>query len=87
MGTGTHVGLLADLVSSAMNCHVSGYDQSATLVERQVIEWLAEMLGFPEGTSGLLVSGGTAANPVGCCDRSKQPAGNRHPQRRAYIRQ
>jgi glutamate/tyrosine decarboxylase-like PLP-dependent enzyme len=65
MGTGTHVGLLADLVASAMNCHVSGYDQGATLVERQVIEWLAEMFGFPEGTSGLLVSGGTAANLIG----------------------
>jgi len=65
LGTGTHVGLLADLIASAMNCHVSGYDQAATLVERQVIEWLAEMFGFPKGTSGLLVSGGTAANLLG----------------------
>src|ERR1700691_5261870 len=31
MGTGTAVGLLSDLLGSAMNCHVSGYDQAATL--------------------------------------------------------
>ena len=65
MGTGTAAGLLADLLGSAMNCHVSGYDQSATLVERQVIAWLAEMLEYPKDSSGLLVSGGTMANLVG----------------------
>lgn len=65
MGNGTAVGLLSDLLSSAMNCHVSGYDQAATLVERQVIEWLAEMMDYPPGASGVLVSGGTVANLLG----------------------
>ena len=65
MGNGTPVGLLSDLLTSAMNCHVSGYDQAATLVERQVIAWLAEMLDFPSTASGLLVSGGTVANLIG----------------------
>ena len=65
MGNGTPVGMLADLLGSAMNCHVSGYDQAATLVERQVIGWLAEMLGYPTNASGLLVSGGTVANLIG----------------------
>jgi glutamate/tyrosine decarboxylase-like PLP-dependent enzyme len=65
MGTGTTVGMLADLLASAMNCHVSGYDQAATLVERQVISWLAEILDFPTNSSGLLVSGGTVANLIG----------------------
>lgn len=65
MGGGTLAGLLADLLASAMNCHVSGYDQSATLVEKQVISWLAEMLELPSHASGLLVSGGTVANFLG----------------------
>jgi glutamate/tyrosine decarboxylase-like PLP-dependent enzyme len=65
MGNGTPVGVLADLLTSAMNCHVSGYDQAASLMEKQVIAWLAELLDFPPGTSGLLVSGGTAANLIG----------------------
>ena len=65
MGNGTPVGMLADLLGGGMNCHVSGYDQSATLVEKQVLGWLAELMGFPVEASGLLVSGGTAANLLG----------------------
>jgi aromatic-L-amino-acid decarboxylase len=65
MGTGTPVGVLADLLMSTINCHVSGYDQAATLVEKQVLGWLAEMIDFPANSSGLLVSGGTAANLLG----------------------
>lgn len=65
MGTGTPVGVLADLLMSTMNCHVSGYDQAATLVENQVLAWLAEMMDFPATSSGLLVSGGTAADLLG----------------------
>lgn len=65
MGSGTPVGMIADLAASAMNCHVSGYDQAATLVERQVVRWLAEMLDYPRDASGLLVSGGTVANLIG----------------------
>lgn len=65
MGNGTAAGLIADLVGSAMNCHVSGYDQAATLVERQVLRWLATLLDYPVEASGLLVSGGTAANLIG----------------------
>lgn len=75
MGTGTAVGLLADLLGSAMNCHVSGYDQAASLVEHQVIEWLREMLDFPQGTSGLLVSGGTVANLIGVAAARNSLAG------------
>ena len=75
MGNGTPVGMLADLLGSAMNCHVSGYDQAATLVERQVIGWLAEMLDYPANASGLLVSGGTVANLIGIATARNQLAG------------
>jgi len=65
MANGTVEGLLADLLSSTMNCHVAGYDQAALHVERQIIEWLRAAMGFPETASGLLVSGGTVANLTG----------------------
>jgi aromatic-L-amino-acid decarboxylase len=65
MGTGTPLAMLADMLASGMNPHLAGYDQSPTLVERQVIRWMAELLGFPAESSGLLVSGGTVANLVG----------------------
>jgi len=65
MGTGTPLAMLADMLASGMNPHLAGYDQSPALVERQVIRWMAELLGFPAESSGLLVSGGTVANLVG----------------------
>lgn len=65
MGNGTPVGMLADLLGGAMNCHVSGYDQAAALVEKQVLRWLAELVDFPAECTGLLVSGGTVANLLG----------------------
>jgi aromatic-L-amino-acid/L-tryptophan decarboxylase len=65
MGTGTPLAMLADMLASGMNPHLAGYDQSPALVERQVIRWMAELLGFPAESSGLLVSGGSVANLVG----------------------
>jgi len=65
MGTGTPVAMLADMLASGMNPHLAGYDQSASLVEHQVVSWMAELLGFPPDASGLLVSGGSMANLVG----------------------
>jgi len=77
MGTGTPVGLLADLMASTLNCHVSGYDQGASLVEHQVLEWLTELMDFPKGSSGLLVSGGTVANLVGVTVARNHATGQR----------
>jgi glutamate/tyrosine decarboxylase-like PLP-dependent enzyme len=65
MGTGTPIGMLADMLISGMNAHGAGYDQSAPVVERQVIAWIAELLGFPKQTSGLLVSGASVGNLIG----------------------
>jgi glutamate/tyrosine decarboxylase-like PLP-dependent enzyme len=62
MGTGTATGMLAEMLAAGMNAHVAGYDQAASLVERQVLAWLRELMGFPPDASGVLVSGGTEAN-------------------------
>ena len=75
MGTGTTTGTLAELLTAAMNAHVAGYDQSAALVERQVLGWLKTLMGFPAGASGVLVSGGTAANLNGLLAARQAMAG------------
>jgi len=62
MGTGTPPGMLAEMLAAGMNAHLAGFDQSASLIEKQVLKWLKSLMGFPEAASGLLVSGGTAAN-------------------------
>lgn len=65
MGNGTAEGMLAEMLAAGMNPNVGGFDDSATLVEEQVIAWMAELMGMPATTSGLLTTGGTMANLIG----------------------
>jgi aromatic-L-amino-acid decarboxylase len=65
MGSGTFMGALGDFFCSLMNPNVGGGNHVAPLVEKQVIEWMREMVGFPKGSSGLLTSGGSMGNLVG----------------------
>lgn len=62
MGTGTPTAALAEMLAATMNAHLAGYDQSPAIVERQVIDWMKALMGFPAEASGVLVSGGTEAN-------------------------
>jgi aromatic-L-amino-acid decarboxylase len=65
-GTGTVLGTFAELLAGSMNTNTGGGDHhSANHVEKQVIDWFKEMLGFPSSASGLLTSGCSAANLIG----------------------
>jgi glutamate/tyrosine decarboxylase-like PLP-dependent enzyme len=64
IGTGTPLAMLADMLASGMNPQAAGVQEGARHVEERVIAWLAEVMGFPAGSSGLLVSGGSMANLV-----------------------
>lgn len=61
-GNGFPFAMMAELLASEMNAHLAGYDQAPAMVERQVVEWMRQIMGFPEGASGLLLSGGSMAN-------------------------
>jgi glutamate/tyrosine decarboxylase-like PLP-dependent enzyme len=62
--TADPVGTLADYLASAMNPNCWGGDHAAVHVEHRVIRWLADILGLPAGTEGILASGGSMANFV-----------------------
>lgn len=64
-GTGTPLAMMADMLASALNPHMAGFNQAPALVEHQVLAWLTELMGFPAQSSGLLVTGGTMANLTG----------------------
>jgi glutamate/tyrosine decarboxylase-like PLP-dependent enzyme len=55
------MGVFADALAAAMNLSCAGGNHGAIYVEREVIQWLREMLGFPASAMGLLVSGGSMA--------------------------
>jgi aromatic-L-amino-acid decarboxylase len=56
------IGALAEALAAAMNPSCAGGNHAAIYVERQVLNWFKEMLGFPADSMGLLVSGGSMAS-------------------------
>ena len=60
------IGILGDLVASAVNPNVGAWPLSpaASEIEAQTIRWIAEFIGYPTDCGGLLVSGGNMANFV-----------------------
>lgn len=60
------IGMLADLLASAVNPNVGGWllSPAASEVEGQTVRWIAELIGYPPDCGGLLVSGGNMANFV-----------------------
>lgn len=75
MTNGSTTSMLADMLASGLNPHLAGYEQSASFLEKQVIKWLAELVGFPKESGGLLVSGGTMANMNGLAVARNEMAG------------
>jgi glutamate/tyrosine decarboxylase-like PLP-dependent enzyme len=58
-------GVLASLAAAAMNPSVVSGDHADVHLERAVVRWLAELVGFPHAPgAGLLTSGGSAATIV-----------------------
>jgi glutamate/tyrosine decarboxylase-like PLP-dependent enzyme len=66
LGTGTVTGALAEWLAAMMNTNTGGGDHhSANHVEKQVIDWFIEIMGFPAAAGGVLTSGCSAANLIG----------------------
>jgi glutamate/tyrosine decarboxylase-like PLP-dependent enzyme len=59
------MGVFAEALAAAMNPSCAGGNHAAIYVERQVLNWFRDILGFPEASMGLLVSGGSMATMTG----------------------
>ena len=58
---------IADLVISTLNQSTAVWEMSpiGTVIEQEVIRWLADRVGYPATSLGTAVSGGSAANLTG----------------------
>lgn len=65
VGSGSPFGMLSEMATAAMNTNASFGEQSAIYIERQVVEWFRQLFGYPESSSGILMSGGSMANLIG----------------------
>jgi glutamate/tyrosine decarboxylase-like PLP-dependent enzyme len=77
---------LAELVTAAANQHCAIWKQSAgaAQVELEVIDWFRTWLGMPDGTAGVLVSGGSAANMTALLV-ARETAGGPSPSTVMYV--
>ena len=66
-GAGTVPGAAADLLAAAVNQNLGGWRlaPAATEIELHLTRWFAEQFGLPEGSGGIMVSGGAMACFVG----------------------
>ena len=63
-GSGTPFGLLPAMMDAAMNANCGGRDHVGLRVERELINWVARLFGFPDDASGLVVTGTSMATIV-----------------------
>jgi len=61
-GGGTAVGMLAEMLAAGLNANLGGRDHVPIEVERQIVEWTRAMFDFPQGASGIFVTGTSMAN-------------------------
>jgi glutamate/tyrosine decarboxylase-like PLP-dependent enzyme len=61
------IGALADLIASTLNQNIGAYSigPSGVALERRVLRWLNDLVGFGAEASGNLTSGGMMANFIG----------------------
>jgi aromatic-L-amino-acid decarboxylase len=63
-GSGAMIGILAEALAACTNTNAGAWKlgPAATEIERQCLRWIADFIGYPTDTGGVLVSGGTMAN-------------------------
>ena len=64
MGTGSPLGVLAEMLAAGMNSSGPSYF-SPFHIEQQVLQWLKEIMDYPSEASGVFVSGASVANLTG----------------------
>ncbi len=65
MGSSNYTGAMGDFLAAIQGSNLGGGNHAGALMDRQVVEWFKQMIGFPASASGTLVSGGSMANIIG----------------------
>jgi aromatic-L-amino-acid/L-tryptophan decarboxylase len=75
-GSGNHAAVLGELLASAVNqiCSRRHFSPAASEVEREVIRWIAQFIGYAPEAGGALLSGGSIGNLAGLAVARSQKA-------------
>jgi glutamate/tyrosine decarboxylase-like PLP-dependent enzyme len=64
-GTGSPMGMMAALLGAGINSVPGNFDDAASRVEAQLVDWMKSLMGFPGSAGGIVTSGGSEANILG----------------------
>ena len=81
---------IADLVISALNQSTAVWEMSpiGTVIEQEIVRWLADRAGLPAESAGTAVSGGSAANLTGLlAARARSNSAHRRSRERPGARE
>ena len=86
-GAGTWPAALGDLIAAATNIDTGSWRESAgpSQLELTVLDWFREWIGYPDGSAGVLVSGGSAANLTAIACAREALVGPMSPRIVAYV--
>ncbi len=59
---GTIVGVLAEMLAASLNANCGGRDHAPLAVEKQIVGWMRDLMGFPSSANGVFVTGSSIAN-------------------------
>lgn len=67
MAGGNQVSIVAEQLATTVNQNVGKWHLAPSMdeIEKRVVQWAAEMIGYGEKVGGVMVSGGSAANLAG----------------------
>jgi aromatic-L-amino-acid decarboxylase len=73
----TPIGAYADLVASALNANITCWRSgpAGTEIEKMVVAWLGELIGYDKESRGLLTSGGSMANLIALLIANRRKSG------------
>lgn len=64
MGASNFTGAMGDFIAAIDGSNLGGCDTTPAATDRQVIDWMKDLMGFPADAGGTLTSGGSMANMV-----------------------
>ena len=64
-GAGTPIGMLAEMLAGGLNANLGGRNHMPIAVEREVVGWMRDLIGFPQTAGGQFVTGASMANFIG----------------------
>ena len=64
-GSGTPSGIVAQMLTGAINANMGGRDHAPIYIERQVVQWMRTLFSYPDSSSGLICTGTSSATLLG----------------------